>query len=285
MTNTYGSSHNSVFVFDIETIPDTDSVAALTQDTDAGSTEQELRDRLTQYHLDVTDGRNAFVRQPFHKIVAISFLEAELTSDQDGESLGLQELRSGGREDADEKELIEGFFNYLNRSNARLVSFNGRGFDLPVLKYRAMRHGLDAGNLFKRGDKWNNYSQRYSSDWHCDLLDVFSDYGASARVKMHEAAAALRIPCKMGTSGGDVTALYDAGGIQDIRNYCETDVLCTYLLYIRWCLFSGKMNKKSYNNAVTDVISMIKEECEARSYLAEYYNAWEALCDGKFFVE
>lgn len=282
----YGATHDTLFVFDIETVPDTECVPALTgEPADGYLSEEEMRERLTEYHLQVTGGRNPFPRQPFHKVAAISFLEAEITADEHGEYFELRELRSGGKRDASEEELLEGFFSYLGRSKARLVSFNGRGFDLPVLKYRAMRHGISAGNLFNRGDKWNNYSQRYSTDWHCDLLDVFSDYGASARVKMQEVCAGLRIPGKLEVSGGDVTELYDAKDIDAIRDYCETDVLSTYLLYLRWCYFNGKIRRESYNTAVTDVATMLQEEAEERPHLGTYFEAWDEVCGGRFMID
>ena len=74
--------HQSLFVFDIETIPDTDTAKILLDDQK--SNEQELRQGLTDYHLKLTDGRNSFLRQPFHKVVAISFLEADIVRDYDG---------------------------------------------------------------------------------------------------------------------------------------------------------------------------------------------------------
>ena len=99
--------HQSLFIFDIETIPDTSAVANLT-----GSDTRDvakLREELEAYHLEITDGRNGFPRQPFHKVVAISFLEAEIHRDGRKESFEIKELRSGGKEDATEKELLEGF--------------------------------------------------------------------------------------------------------------------------------------------------------------------------------
>ena len=93
----------------------------------------------------------------------------------------------------DKKKLLQGFFGYFERLKPRLVSFNGRGFDLPVLKYRAMMHGVSVPWLYGAGDNWNSYQSRYSTDWHCDLLDVLSDYSASARASLHKVSAADRM--------------------------------------------------------------------------------------------
>ena len=142
--------HQNLFVFDIETIPDTDAVPNLTGFDDPDITAR--RAELERYHLDITDGRNAFPRQPFHKIVAISFLEAEIEHADGHEVYYLKELRTGGEADFDEKQLLTGFFKYFDRLKPRLVSYNGRGFDLPVLKYRAMAHGISSPWLDQAGD-------------------------------------------------------------------------------------------------------------------------------------
>ena len=176
--------HHSLFVFDIETVPDTEAVTNLT-----GFTEPDVEARraeLERYHLEITDGRNAFPRQPFHRVVAISFLEADIERVDGHEFYLLRELRSGGQADFGEKKLLQGFFQHFERTRPRLVSFNGRGFDLPVLKYRAMVHGVPAPALHDKTNKWENYTVRYAADWHCDLMEVLSDYGASARVKLNE---------------------------------------------------------------------------------------------------
>ena len=185
--------HRNLFVFDIETIPDTDAVPNLTGFTDPDV--HARREELERYHLEITDGRNSFPRQPFHKVVAISFLEAEIETSGHQEHYFLKELRSGGEAGFDEAQLLQGFFQYFERLKPRLVSFNGRGFDLPVLKYRAMVHGIQSPWLHQAGDKWNSYSSRYSMDWHCDLMEQLSDYGASARVKLAEVCAAWPRGC------------------------------------------------------------------------------------------
>ncbi len=272
--------HRNLFVFDIETVPDTDAVPALTgfDDPDPAARRAELE----RYHLQITGGKNAFPRQPFHRIVAISFLVAEIGAEGAEEVYYLKELRSGGEENFDEKQLVSGFFKYFDSLKPRLVSFNGRGFDLPVLKYRAMALGVQAGYLHRAGDKWNSYKSRYSADWHCDLMEVLSDYGASARVKLNEVCTVLGLPGKFGMDGGEVAETYDAGGIGDIRDYCETDVLNTYLVYLRHRHLTGGLSTESHNRAVADVIALIEAEKDTRPHLGAFLDAWGAACGNKF---
>lgn len=275
--------HQNLFVFDIETVPDTDAAFNLT-----GETSPDIADRrqaIEDYHLGITDGKNSFPRQPFHKVVAISFLEAEIERDSGQEGYILKDLRSGGEAGFDEKQLLQGFFTYVERIRPRLVSFNGRSFDLPVLKYRAMVHGISAPWLHKSGDKWNSYSYRYASDWHCDLLDVLSDFGASARVKLNEVCAAFGIAGKFGVDGSKVADMMDAGQVDEIRHYCETDVLNTYLVYLRYQLHTGTLTKPGYNAAVADVISFIDAEKEKRPYLNDFMDAWGEASGNRFILD
>ncbi|CCQ72216.1 3'-5' exonuclease [Magnetospira sp. QH-2] len=265
-------SHRRLLVFDIETVPDTDAVPGLTgfDDPDLAA----RREELTRYHLEITDGRNAFPRQPFHRVVAISFLRAEIERDGAHENFYLQEIRSGGDPGSSEAELVAGFFQFLERQKPRLVSFNGRGFDLPVLKYRAMVHNVSAPFLYQSGDKWNSYTSRYSDDWHCDLMEVMSDYGASARVKLNEVCAVLGFPGKLGMDGSKVAETFDSGDIQGIRDYCETDVLNTYLVYLRHMLHRGWLTQDAHERAVADVLSYLQAEGQERPHLGEFLEAW-----------
>lgn len=239
----------NLFVFDIETVPDP-VVGRNLLGCDSSVSDQEVIDQLKQYHLDITAQKNDFLRQPFWKVVAISFVEAEIVSNNDGtENYIIKDIRSGGTEDSTEEELLKGFFSHLGRAPNRLVSFNGKTFDLPVLKYRAMRYGIQAKWLHNKSDKWNNYSTKFSLDWHCDLIDAFSDYGSSARVKMKEVCALLNIPGKLDVDGSQVSNLFNDGKIQEIRDYCELDVINTYLLYLHYMHHTGAMNNADFEDA------------------------------------
>lgn len=266
--------HDSLFVFDIETVPDVETGKILLNST-SDSTE-ELRQSLVDYHLKVTDGKNSFLRQPFHRVVAISFLEAKITRDYDGnESYQLLDIRTGGKEDSSEEEMIKGLFSHLAKRKPRFVSFNGRNFDFPVLKYRAMKFGVSAPWLYNTGDKWNNYHQKFSLDWHCDLVDAFSDFGSSARLKMNEICACLGLPGKTGIDGSMVAEMFDRGEIGKIRDYCETDVINTYLLYLHFQNFSGKMRGEDFAKAKAEIVEFLqknKDKAHFAEFLAEMEN-------------
>jgi predicted PolB exonuclease-like 3'-5' exonuclease len=228
-----------LFVFDIETVPDTDILYNLT-----GSTTEELqkkRKELEEYHMSIANG-NSFPRQPFHKVVSISILIADIIKIGNYEHYDNLKLGTISNTKLDEKAMVEKFFDYVCKYIPKIVSYNGKTFDMPVLKYRAMKYGMSLENLFKAGDKWNSYHQKFSKDWHCDLLEVFSDFGVSARCKMNEICAITGLPGKIGVDGSHVSELYDEGKLKEIDDYCETDVANTYLLYLNYCLLSGIIN-------------------------------------------
>jgi len=261
--------HQNLFVFDIETIPDT---AAAKRLLDLESDDKnELREALTNYHLKITDGKNSFLRQAFHQVVAISFLEAEIVRDFGGQEFyQIKDIRSGGDLASSETDLVKGFFAHLKKHSSRLVSFNGKNFDLPVLKYAAMKNEIEAAWLYKSGDKWNNYNQKFSLDWHCDLADAFSDFGASAKMKMNELCAAFSLPGKIGVDGSQVMQMFDDGKLQEIRNYCETDVINTYLLCLTYQHHTGSMSKDSFVKCKNSLREFLEKNSETKSHFGEF---------------
>ncbi|MDQ6999505.1 MAG: 3'-5' exonuclease [Mariprofundus sp.] len=262
-----------VIVFDIETVVDADAARRVLRLPDADDVE--ARDALAVYFLQKTDGRNDFPRQPFHQVVAISYGHLIREPGEEGYELLMRRLATGGDSGSSEKEILQGFFHLIETRVPQLVSFNGRGFDVPVLKYRAMAHALACPRWFHQGDKWNNYDTRYSSEYHCDLLEVLSDFGASARCSMDEVAALLNVPGKLDTAGDNVRALYESGQTDAIRHYCETDVLTTMLIFLRHQLFSGSVSAGAYARAMLGLYNYIEAESEMRPHLLEYIQAWD----------
>lgn len=262
-----------VIVFDIETIPDADATRRLLNQNDLSDTE--ARDALSEYFLEKTNGNNDFPRQPFHQVVAISYAHLIAEPGEHGSELVIRRIASGGQRSSDEQELLEGFFQLIESRAPQLVSYNGRGFDIPVLKYRAMIHSLRCPRWFSEGDKWNNYDTRYSHHYHLDLLEVLSDFGASARCSMHEVATAFGLPGKLDTAGDDVRGLFESGQIDAIRDYCETDVCTTMLIYLRWQLFNGSLTPESYSRTLLGIRNYLEAEATERENLAQFLQAWE----------
>lgn len=254
----------NVLVFDIETIPDIDAGRRLyglegLSDADIASIMFHKRRQET--------GEHEFLRLHLHRIVAIS---AVLRA---GDAIKVWSL---GEADAGEAELVQRFYDGIDRFTPDLVSWNGSGFDLPVLHYRALLHGIAAPRYWDTGDadrdfRYNNYLSRFH--WrHIDLMDVLAGFQARAAAPLDQIATMLGFPGKLGMSGAKVWDNWLAGDIQGIRDYCETDVLNTYLVYLRFQLMRGRLSQDHY-----------REECERlrawlvaedRPHFTEFVEAW-----------
>jgi len=275
-----------LFIFDIETVPD--PVAGGRLLGMEGASRAEIGEALRAYHLERTNGTSDFLRQPFWEVIAISYAYVEVEGSPvpwgrdtvwEDCRYHLRGVQSVGSEESTEEELVRSFFHFLDRKIADdrrpcLVSWNGRGFDLPVLRYRAMLHRIPAAGLFRAGDRWNNYGSRYSLDWHCDLQEATSDFGAAARCRMNEVAALVGAPGKLGVDGSQVESLHAAQHLAAIRDYCETDVLNTYLIYLRWACLTGLTPPEGLAAALDELAAYLTVEGEGRPHLAEFLAAW-----------
>jgi len=183
-----------------------------------------------------------------------------------------------GDVDSSERELVQRFFDGIERYGPDLVSWNGSGFDLPVLHYRALKHGVNAQRFWEIGEtdrdfRYNNYLSRFH--WrHIDLMDVLSGYGASARASLDQAAQLLGLPGKLGMHGALVWPAYQRGELAAIRDYCETDALNTYLIFLRFQLMRGELDATRYDAEIALVEA--KLEHSERAHLKEYLAAWRS---------
>jgi predicted PolB exonuclease-like 3'-5' exonuclease len=175
--------------------------------------------------------------------------------------------------------LLRRFFDGIEKFSPTLVSWNGGGFDLPVLHYRALLHGIAAPRYWETGEndssfKWNNYLSRYHSR-HTDLMDVLAAYQPRANAPLDEVATLLGLPGKMGMSGALVWENYLRGDILGIRNYCEVDVLNTYLVYLRFELIRGHLNLAEY----TEECQMLRQTLSSddKPHLQAFLQAWSVV--------
>jgi 3'-5' exonuclease len=177
-----------------------------------------------------------------------------------------------------EEELVRRFFEGIEKFSPELVSWNGGGFDMPVLHYRALKAGVQAERYWETGDadssfRYNNYLNRFH--WrHMDLMDLLSAYQNRARASLEDMACLLGLPGKLGFSGAQVWEAYLAGNLEGIRRYCETDVLNTYLIYMRFELMRARFTRERYAAEVERVRAYLTASREP--HLVEFLRAWEA---------
>ena len=240
-----------LLVIDLETVPDVDILPA---------------DRDPE----------AFPKPIQHRIATLGFLLARILPDGQRERYEVRRLGAAGLPERTEREIIAGFWHLVDRHRPRVVTWNGRGFDLPVLKQRSLIHGLQA-HAWHRTDPRYGYDYRYDSRWHCDLMDVLCDNGASPRLGLHEAAVAMGLPGKMeAASGSEVGAMLEAGDHERINRYCEGDVLNTYALYLRWAYLSSVVSARGHNASVRDLVEYLERERPERPHLGEFLDTWQA---------
>lgn len=253
------------FSFDIETVPDVEfgrEVYGLEglEDEDVAAAMSFKRQQAVGHE---------FLPLHQHRVVAIS------VALRSGDDFRVWTL---GDEDADEAEIVRRFFDGIERYTPDLVSWNGGGFDLPVLNYRALKHGIQAPRYWEIGEsdrdfKWNNYQSRYH--WrHTDLMDVLANFNLRASAKLDEISVMLGFPGKLGMDGSKVWDTYLDGGIREIRNYCETDVLNTWLVYLRFEYMRGNLDDKDLKREYELIRSTLKSMDQP--HLNEFLAAWPA---------
>jgi len=216
-----------------------------------------------------------FLKPIQHEIVTLGFLLARIERDGERERYLIRKLGSASIADRNEREILAGFWKMIDKQKPRVVTWNGRGFDAAVLKQRSLIHGLTAFN-WHRTDPRFGYDYRYESNWHCDLMDVLSDFGASPRLGLDEAAQALGLPGKWNGHGENVAEQAAAGDYAAINQYCEGDVLNTYLLYLRWAYFSTRLSIHSHNLSVQNLLDYLEAGREERLHWGEFADRWQA---------
>ena len=232
-----------ILAFDIETVPDAHAIRTLhdfpNDISDADVVEYALQKRRAQNGSD-------FLPLHLHRVVAISCC---LRWSEDK-----VHVSTIGKTEDDEATVLRKFYDLLERYTPQLVSWNGGGFDLPVLHYRSLIHGISAARYWDMGDgdfgdsrdfKWNNYLSRYHMR-HCDLMDVLAMYNGRANAPLDQMAKLCGFPGKMGMDGSKVWDAFQQGQLQEIRDYCETDAANTYLMFMRFQLLRGVYNPQEY---------------------------------------
>lgn len=224
-----------VLAFDIETVPDCDGIRKI-HDLPSDLPDREVAEIAFQKRRTLTGGSD-FLPPHLQRVIVISCV---LRDDE-----GLK-VFSIGEPDAAEGAAIQRFFEGINRYVPQIVSWNGRGFDIPVLAARGLIHGVAAACFWDTGNdnkdfRWSNYINRFH-DRHLDLMDVLSIYGGGRGSPLDELARLSGFPGKLGVGGAAVWESYGRGEIAAIRDYCEADCANTYLLFLRFqmmrCVFT-----------------------------------------------
>ena len=229
----------ATLIFDIETS------ALPIEMFDETQTEYLFREAARQPDPVAQETKRAEIQQQFSlwpltaRVVCLARLNAET---QKGQVLYLaedfEEAPEGGavefRPCCDETELLEGFWDVARRYD-QVVTFNGRGFDVPFLYLRSAVLNIP----ITRKD-WLGY--RYATEPHCDLADQLTFYGISGRdgaarkfnLDFYCKAFGIESPKGLGITGMDIPQLMQEGRHLEIAEYCLRDVRATVELFHIW---------------------------------------------------
>jgi predicted PolB exonuclease-like 3'-5' exonuclease len=259
-----------VLAFDIETAPDCDGLRRLF-DLDPALSDKDVAEIAFQRRR--TASNHDFLQLHQHRVIAIACALRE------GDGVRVWSL--GAPEDG-EAELIRRFFDGVEKYTPQLVSWNGGGFDLPVLHYRSLVHGISAPRYWDQGEahlyndsrdfKWNNYISRYHAR-HLDLMDLLALYQPRNNVPLDEMAKLIGFPGKLGMDGSHVWGAYQEGRLREIRSYCETDAANTYLVYLRFQLLRGAFDAAQYRREVELLRDTLAKSAEP--HWREFLEAWK----------
>lgn len=228
------------FIFDIETIPDFDFLRSVlaSHDTD--------EDELLILADEVTGRRSGFLPPMYHRMVSWVGLWIE----NDGKPR--QKASWNGN---DEKEgLRELFDTLLTYKDYGLIHHNGRGFDLPLLTYRAMKFGLQMPVRLNHRDIRYRFSQV-----NIDLMDQFSNYGASSYPKLKHLGTLIGVPFKKTAEGNQVLDMYRNGQLEEIEHYCYEDVMATYIVWLHMRFTTGQIPADMFSNLNERALGKLKE--------------------------
>lgn len=253
-----------VLVFDLETIPDVAGLRRLHADW-RELNDVEVAERAFNERREKTGGN--FLPLHLHRVIAISCV---LRNDA-----GFRVGSIGAASDS-EGSLIQSFFGMIDRHTPQLVSWNGSCFDLPVLHYRGLLAGVSAARYWELGGedlefRYNNYIGRYHTR-HMDLMDVLAMYQPRANAPLDDLSKLAGYAGKLGMDGSQVWQVYCDGGIDQIRSYCETDVVNTYLLFNRFQKMRGVLNAEQH--AAEEALVRETLQRLPTPHWSEYLNAW-----------
>ena len=254
------------FIFDIESVADADLVSKVHY---AGKVLPEEAVRKYRDELMATKGSD-FIPYTFQMPVAVSV--AKVTKEFEiFDLISLSEPKLARHEIC--KRFWQGWTAY---NQPTLVSFNGRGFDIPLLEHTAFRYGISIPDWFAIATKsFDQPRNRYNTKAHLDLCDILTNFGATKiNGGLNLLATLLGKPGKIDVEGNQVQDLYDQGGIDKISTYCQCDVLDTYFVFLRTMVLIGQIHLKDEQEIVRKAKSWIESRTDENEACRHYLNHW-----------
>lgn len=228
-------------IFDTETIPDI-SLLRTVVPGEFTSDDELIKTASEQ----IAKNKEGFLPPMFHQMVSW----AALITDSVGKPIDKQSWVG-----ADEKSGLQKLFSVFESHPAfSAVHHNGRGFDFPMITYRALKHGLVLPQTITKYE----FKQRFSRV-NIDLQEELSQFGASSWPKLKHLGALVGIPVKTVAEGNQVLELWRAGALPRIEAYCYEDVLATYLIWLTLQHTYGEIKEDHFLDLRSRAVKKLEE--------------------------
>lgn len=229
------------FVFDIETVPDFEFVRSVISEP-----EEENDALLLQAGEELARNQSGFLPPMYHRMISWVGLWIE------NSGAPRQKVSWNGEDEVEGlKQLFQALGTYKDFG---LIHHNGRGFDLPLITYRAMKHGLQMPSRLNHHDIRYRYSNQ-----NVDLIDEFSNYGASSWPKLKHLGYLIDIPFKQTGEGNEVLDMYREGKMEAIEHYCYEDVMATYVVWLHLKYTVGDISEEVFKNLKERAMNKLQE--------------------------
>ena len=256
-------------IFDVETVGDGDLIRRVRYpDND----EMSDREAIEQYHADLIEqtGRDVL---PATSVLPVSVAVGKVTADFRLTNLTVLDAPKFRPE-----QIVRGFWKgWMHYDRPTLVTFNGRGYDLPVLEFGAFRYGISVPAWFNVESRTYEQSRnRYNIDRHIDLQDFFSNFSA-VRVNggLNLIANLIDKPGKSGIDGSQVQGLWWDGQADKINDYCRCDVLDTYFVFLRSRVLIGRLSLEDEQSLIDNTRQMLEAEAKDHPAYEHYLSYWD----------
>ena len=173
--------------------------------------------------------------------------------------------------------ITEGFWTgWRHYGRPTLVTFNGRGYDVPVLEFAAFRYGIALPDWFNTSaPAYEQFRNRYNRVAHLDMMDLFSNFGATRMTGgLNLLANLIGKPGKSGIDGSQVQDLYDSGHAKDVNDYCRCDVLDTYFVFLRSRVLQGELTLDDEQQLVEQAKTWLEERRALQPAYDHYLKEW-----------
>lgn len=258
-------------VFDVESVADGDLISAIKYPEDALDAEAAVG--RFQAELIAQSGKT-FIPHTFQLPAAVVIAKV-------GPDLDLIDVVSLDEPQFRPHVITEHFWRgWEMYGRPQWVTFNGRGFDLPLMELAAFRYGLSVPAWFAmNGPSFKQCRYRYNVDAHLDLHELLTNFGANwFRGGLDLAAQLVGKPGKIKVRGDQVQQMHQSGQLQEISDYCRCDVLDTYFVFLRAMLLIGRIDRERERQLVEAARQWLEQRAEDnvgyRTYL-EHWGDWK----------